>query len=195
MSTTLLLVILAQSGGAVTISANAAADQQFQQLAARYVDEFPALSPVSATALGDHRFDGLLNEVSEEARAKQRAFCRNYLEKLRKIDPTRLSRANQVDYALLEHRLEESLWRLETLREWAWNPLAYTGLSGGAIYGLMARDFAPLNKRLENVADRLEKFPRLFRQVRATLDPERVPKVHAETAVKQNRGEIGRAHV
>jgi hypothetical protein len=41
---------------------------------------------------------------------------------------------------------------------------------------------------LEHVADRLEQFPRLFRQIRDTLDPQRVPKVHAETAVKQNRG-------
>ena len=52
----------------------------------------------------------------------------------------------------------------------------------------MARDFAPLEKRLGHVADRLAQFPRLFRQIRNTLDPKRVPKVHAETAVKQNPG-------
>jgi hypothetical protein len=66
--------------------------------------------------------------------------------------------------------------------------LTYTSLSGGAIYGLMAREFAPLEKRLGHVADRLEQFPRLFGQIRATLVSERVPKIHAETAVKQNRG-------
>jgi uncharacterized protein (DUF885 family) len=61
-------------------------------------------------------------------------------------------------------------------------------LSGGAIYSLMARDFAPLQNRLQHVADRLEQFPRLFRQIRSTLDPKRVPQIHAETAIKQNRG-------
>lgn len=184
MLTLPLLMVLIQNTGVATTSA----DQQFEQLAVRYVDEFPALSPVSATGLGDHRFDSQLNEVSEEARARQGAFCRKYLEQLRKIDRAKLSRANQVDYALLEHDLEGSLWRLETLQEWAWNPLAYTGLSGSAVYGLMARDFAPLEKRLGHVADRLEQFPRLFRQIRETLDPRRVPKIHAETAVKQNPG-------
>ncbi|MHC4403469.1 MAG: DUF885 domain-containing protein, partial [Planctomycetota bacterium] len=188
MSTSLLLIVLTEIAGPVTTSADATLDQQFERLATRYVDEFPELSPVSATGLGDHRFDGRLSEVSEEARAREAVFCRKYLEQLRNIDPTQLSRANQVDYALLEHDLEATLWRLESLQEWAWNPLAYTRLSGGAIYSLMARDFAPLQTRLGHVADRLEQFPRLFRQIRATLDPKRVPQIHAETAVKQNRG-------
>jgi uncharacterized protein (DUF885 family) len=93
-----------------------------------------------------------------------------------------------VDYTLLEHDLQGSLWRLETLQEWAWNPIVYTRLSGGAIYNLMARDFAPLKIRLGHAADRLEQFPRLFRQIRSTIDPKRVPQIHAETAIKQNRG-------
>ena len=188
MSTLLLLVVLSQMAGSVTITAGASPDQQFEQLAARYLDEFPALSPVSATALGDHRFDSQLDMVSVEARAQKRSFCRKYLEQLRKIKPAQLCRANQVDYILLKHDLESRLWRIETLQEWAWNPLLYTRLSGGAIYSLMARNFAPLTTRLDHAADRLEQFPRLFRQIRTTLDPKRVPQIHAETAVKQNRG-------
>ena len=39
-----------------------------------------------------------------------------------------------------------------------------------------------------NVADRLEQFPRMYAQIRETIIPERVPKIHAETAVKQNKG-------
>jgi uncharacterized protein (DUF885 family) len=188
MSTLCLLVFLSQMTGSLTMSTGAFLDQQFEQLAAHYLDEFPTLSPVSATALGDHRFNSELDMVSVEARAQKQAFYRKYLEQLRKIKPAQLCRANQVDYALLEHDLEGSLWRLETLKEWAWNPLVYTRLSGGAIYNLMARDFAPLTTRLEHAAGRLEQFPRLFRQIRATLDPKSVPQIHAETAVKQNRG-------
>lgn len=188
MSTLCLLMFLSQMTGSLTMSTGASLDQQFEQLAAHYLNEFPALSPVSATALGDHRFDSELDMVSVEARAQKQAFYHKYLEQLRKIKPAQLCRANQVDYALLKHGLEGSLWRLETLKEWAWNPLVYTRLSGGAIYNLMARDFAPLTTRLEHAADRLEQFPRLFRQIRATLDPKRVPQIHAETAIKQNRG-------
>ncbi len=165
-----------------------AMDQQFSQLAENFVKEFPALSPVSATQLGDHRFDAELDDVSKEGRERQIAFCRKYLQKLQAFDRGKLSRANQVDHALLEHRLQKQIWEMETLQEWAWNPLIYTELSGGAIYGLMARNFAPANDRLINVAARLNKLPHFLEQVRGTLIPARVSRVHAETAVKQNRG-------
>lgn len=164
------------------------ANQQFQKLAARYVDEAPALSPVSATALGDHRFDSEVDEITPAGRERQRAFYVRTLDELGRIDVQSLSRENQVDYQLLQHELRSSLWLLETLQEWAWNPISYTQLSGGAIYSLMQREFAPIDKRLQSATARLEKFPRLYAQIRATLEPGRVPAVHAETAIKQNRG-------
>lgn len=167
---------------------NRAMDKTFEELGRRYVNEFPALSPVAATQLGDHRFDSKLDEVSAAARQRAAEFCRKYQSELGKIPAAQLSRAHQVDYALLTHALRADLWRLEKLQEWAWNPLHYTDLAGSAVYGLMVREFAPLPKRLGHVADRLEQFPRLLEQVRTTLDPKRVPPVHAETAVKQNRG-------
>ena len=163
-------------------------DKAFEDLGRRYVREFPELSPVAATQLGDHRFDARLDEVSEKARTRAAEFSQKYLADLAAIAPANLSRANQVDYALLNHSLRGDLWRFERLQEWAWNPLIYTELAGSAVYGLMAREFAPLPRRLGHVADRLEQFPRLLEQVRAALDPKRVPAIHAETAVKQNRG-------
>lgn len=169
-------------------ASDVAMDKAFIELGQRYVREFPELSPVAATQLGDHRFDNRLDDVSSRAREQSAIFYRKYQAELSAIVPSKISRAHQVDYALLELSLRADLWRLERLQEWAWNPLIYTELAGGAIYGLMAREFAPLPERLGHVADRLEQFPRLLEQVRATLDARRVPSIHAETAVKQNRG-------
>jgi uncharacterized protein (DUF885 family) len=170
------------------LGASARVDQQFETLVERFIDEYPALSPVSATALGDHRFDSQLNDVSEQARVKKLEFYHTMQSELGRIKPKRLSRANQVDYSLLKHDLEGSIWSMEILQEWSWNPLVYTRVCGSAVYSLMARDFAPLAKRLMHVTERLEQFPRLYSQIRATLQPKRVPKIHAETAIKQNRG-------
>jgi len=166
------------------------ADEQWLQLTDRYLDEMPALSPVGATYMGDHRFDGELDQVSVEARINQAAFIRRYQAEMAAIDRAQLERANQVDYSLLEHELESNLWTLEELQPWAWNPLVYTQLAGGSIYSLMAREFAPLPERLNNVAARLELLPVLLEQARETLVLERVPQVYAETAVKQNPGVI-----
>jgi uncharacterized protein (DUF885 family) len=171
-----------------TLLAQGSMDRRFESLGNRYIEEFTALSPVSATLEGDHRYDGRLDQVGAEARAEKDRFLRRFLDELEAISPAELSRANQVDHALLDHHLRASLWRQNVLQEWAWNPLVYTGLAGNAIYGLLARDFAPLEERLPCVADRLEQFPRLLAQVRSTLQPARVPKIHAETAISQNRG-------
>ena len=168
--------------------AQSSSDKQFEDLAKRYLDESPALGPVGATSLGDHRFDHLVNQVSSEARAERVAFNKKYIEELEIIPKGELSRAYQVDAALLDNRLRSGIWRIEELQEWSWNPLRYTGLAGGAIYSLMAREFAPVEERLINVAGRLEQFPRMYAQIRETIIPERVPKIHAETAVKQNKG-------
>ncbi len=172
----------------VSLWASSAADRQFELLGEHYLDRSPALSPVSATALGDHRFDHRLDEVSAAARAHRVQLYQTILNRLEQIDPAQLSRANQVDYTLLKHDLQGGVWSLETLQEWAWNPLVYTRLCGSAIYSLMARDFAPHSKRLLHVAERLEQFPRLYQQIRSTLQVQRVPRIHAETAIKQNRG-------
>ena len=40
--------------------------------AARYTNEFPALSPVAAMAFGDHRFDGRMDGISDAAQTKPR---------------------------------------------------------------------------------------------------------------------------
>jgi len=163
-------------------------DQVFEALAKRYLDEFPRLSPVDATALGDHRFDDRVDDVSVEGWQAQREFSERYLAALQSIDRGQLSRANQVDALLLAHELEYQRWKLATLEDWRWNPLIYTRLAGDALYSLIARDFAPEAQRLQNLGKRLDELPRLLQQERESLDPARVPRVHAETAVKQNAG-------
>jgi len=163
-------------------------DQEFEQLARHYLDEFPRLSPVDATALGDHRFDDRLDEVGVEGWKAQLAFSERYLAALQPIERARLSRANQVDALLLAHELEYQRWKVATLEDWRWNPLLYTRLAGDALYNLIAREFAPEPERLRHLGKRLDELPRFLKQEREALDPARVPKVHAETAVKQNAG-------
>lgn len=177
------------TGSIVNLSAAAAeADEEFEDLGRGFVDEFPAFSPVNATRLGDHRFDAELDEISPRAANRRIEFLRDVREKLEDVDRDELSAANKVDAELLGNELEYNLWQLETLKEWTWNPTVYTDLAGGAIYNLLARDFAPLPERLADAAARLEQMPRLLKQARAALEPIRVPKIHAETAVKQNPG-------
>ena len=170
------------------LSAAQSADAEFELLAARYIADLTAFSPVAATLVGDHSADHELDHVDAAARARSLARYHDYRQALAGIDRDQLSRANQVDAAVLRNRIDSAIWEYETLQQWAWNPLVYVETSGNAIYGLVARDFAPLEDRLAAVAARLAQLPRYFAQVRASIQAQRVPKIHAETAVQQNPG-------
>lgn len=164
------------------------ADRAFEAIGRRWLDQSMRLSPISATSIGDHRFDARLDDVSAAGREAGLRFARQTLGAIEALDASQLSRANQVDAAMLANTLRAGVWQTETLQSWAWNPLGYQSLAGGALYGLMAREFAPLPRRLEAATVRLEQLPALLAQARVELQPARVPAPYAETYAAQNPG-------
>ncbi len=160
----------------------------FEAISKRYLDEMAAQTPVNATSLGDHRFDDQLDDVSAAGYDRRAALAHELLGQVQTLSSAGLSRANQVDARLLANELEYQIWRIEQLAEWRWNPLIYTDLAGNSVYLLLSREFAPLPDRLRIVGARLAQLPRFLAQVRETLVPTRVPRIHAETAIKQNNG-------
>ncbi len=183
-----LPIILLFSFAAGTVLAQPSSDEAFENLSHQYLTDLARFSPVSATLIGDHSADDQLDQVDDAARRQTRDLYKKYQRQLTKIDRAELSRASQVDAELLAADIESGLWSLDTLQEWAWNPLVYVSTSGSSIYGLLARDFAPIGERLMDAAARLEQMPRFLEQARRSLISARVPKIHAETAVQQNPG-------
>ena len=173
---------------AATAADTAKADAAFADLSKRALEGWLQLSPVSATQIGEHTYDGELDDLSAAGRQKGLAFSKKILAELDATDTAALSRENQVDAAILRNQLQYDIWTAETLQSWAWDPQVYNNVAGGAIYGLMAREFAPLPERLKSATARMQKIPALLAQARENLDPARVPKVHAETVAKQNAG-------
>ena len=179
----------APTAGATAAAADTAkADAAFADLSKRALEGWLQLSPVSATQIGEHKYDGELDDLSAAGRQKGLAFSKKILAELDATDIAALSRENQVDAAILRNQLQYDIWTAETLQSWAWDPQVYNNVAGGAIYGLMAREFAPLPDRLKSATARMQKIPALLAQARENLDPARVPKVHAETVAKQNAG-------
>ena len=163
-------------------------DARFAALTDAALEALLRRSPVFATQLGDHRFDAALPDASPAGRAGDRKLAADTLAALARVDPTRLGRENQVDAILFADQLRYTLFSLDRLQDWAWDPLTYAGTAGTALFTLSSREFAPLPVRLRAATGRLEALPRYFEQTRAALQPARVPRIHAETAAKQNVG-------
>lgn len=183
-----LILILVLTNSMVLPNKNAKkADADFEELARKYIEQLLYLNPEWATILGDHRFDNRLSDYTLAGVQKRRAFNEEFLNKLKAIDFTRLSKANNVDARIMRDNLEYNLFQIDVLREYEWNPLSYN--IGGAIDSLISREFAPLKTRLTSVKNRLEAIPAVVAAAKANL--KNPPRVHTETAIQQNAGVIG----
>jgi len=162
------------------------ADDAFVQIANNYIAAMLKMEPESATVIGEHRYDDRLTDRSATGIAKRTAYCRSVIKKLDAINASALSKTNAIDFAILRHNLERIIFENEELREWEWNPLYYN--MGNAIYSLLVRDFAPLGDRLQSVRARLLRVPDVVAEAKANL--KNPPKIHTETAILQNKGNI-----
>ena len=161
-------------------------DARFTAFGDRVVDEYLKLDPISATQLGDHRFDAILPDVSAAGRAARRSYAERSLAELTKFDAHKLSREHQVDAILLKDQLTYLIFSINRLQDWGWDTTTY--FPGPALFALTAREFAPLSDRLRSATGRLEALPRFLKQERESLVPARVPLIYAQTASKQNPG-------
>ncbi|PYI59749.1 MAG: DUF885 domain-containing protein [Verrucomicrobia bacterium] len=170
---------------------NAAAttqDDAFQKIAHDYVEQYLRANPEDATELGDHRFDGRLTDYSPEARAKDLSTQKEFRDKLNTIDAPQLTGANNIDFRILKENIDYEIFRAEELKEPEWNPLVYMQSSANSLYLLVARNFAPAEKRVPNLRQRMEKIPGVIAQAKANL--QHPPRVHTETAIEQTQGAI-----
>src|SRR6266581_1303641 len=170
---------------------NAAAtsqDDASQKIAHDYVEQYLRANPEQATELGDHRFDGELTDYSAEARAKGLATQKEFRDKLNAFDGSQLTGANNVDFRILKENIDYKIFQAEELKQAEWNPLVYMQSLANSLYLLVARDFAPAEKRIRNLRQRMEKIPDVIAQAQANL--QHPPRVHTETAIEQTQGAI-----
>jgi uncharacterized protein (DUF885 family) len=141
----------------------------FESVVQRFLDELFEVSPIHATTVGDHRFDDRWPDMTERGRLDRLAFAERWQDELHTIDSTTLDDGEAIDRDLLLGELAEMRFELETLREEAWDPLAWVYLLGAGIFPLLAREFAPLHARLASVAARLEGVPAVIAAAQAVM--------------------------
>src|SRR5205809_3124680 len=170
-------------------------DDAFQKIARDYIEQYLQSNPEDATELGDHRFDSQLTDYSPDARAKDLATQKESRDKLNAIDGSQLTGPNNIDFRILKDNIDYQIFRAEELKEADWNPLVYMQSLANSLYLLVARDFAPAEKRIPNLRQRMEAIPRVIAQAKANL--QHPPRVHTETAIEQTEGAInlGRAEL
>ena len=154
-----------------------------------YLEACFAAQPSYATMLGDHRFDGQLDDLSPAARAANVDRDRRTLAELpTKIDASKLTDAGRLDYRIWARDLERSVWLADHFRPFEDDPRTYGAFLTDGVYLPLAQSSLPKDVNLKNALSRMAAIPKVVEVARSTIkNPARVK---VETAVRQTRGAI-----
>ena len=163
----------------------------FDDLAARFLDEHFAADPVTATMVGDHRFDDRWPDTSDRGRLDRIALYDRWSAAFTAFDAPTLTPDEVIDRDLVLGELARSRFYEAELREDAWDALGWVYLIGAGLHALISREFAPLAVRLEAFAARLEGVPGIIADAQSVLGshPTRaVSRMHARVAGERVAG-------
>jgi uncharacterized protein (DUF885 family) len=164
-------------------------DAAFRRLSEKFVAWFLENTPTEATRIGAHDYDTKWPDWSEAGQASERRRLEDTRAELAKLAKDRLSTQARIDAAILENRIAYRLFTLDEQKPVVVNPGAWTEMLGDGLDPLVAREFAPLDERMQSLRGRLLGIPAVVAVAKARLSgPSRV---HTETAIGQNKGLIG----
>jgi len=138
------------------------------QLTSEYLDLVFETFPTVATVFGRHEHDARLELLTE---ADLDGFARRLAELRRRV--TAVAPADEeegVDRDALAAAISDSLLVEELERPWRRNPFEAAIAVPAAILLLVARDFAPLERRLADATERLEAAPAFLDRAKVLLD-------------------------
>ncbi len=171
-----------------------------------YLDGLFRAKPHLATFMGDHRFDGLLPDLSPAAlkrRERELVRLRQDLEALRR---TALSGDEQIDLEILADGIVLELLYLREIKDWEWDPRLYDSfpyydpreIVASRLSDIIHGNFAPESERMKSVTAQLQALPVFLKQEMTALNRWRDPrsssrkpsKIYVEQGIKANQGRI-----
>jgi uncharacterized protein (DUF885 family) len=164
-------------------------DAKLEEFFRAHLERMFEQRPFHATQLGDRRFDHRLEDLSASSRAAWLESTRQTLTALpREVDVHQLSRAARIDYEIVRHHLETEIWLAENTRPFEEDPRVYNRYLNDSVYLLLAQSTAPQETNIANAIARMAHMPAVVVAARENLTSP--PRVHTETAIRQNQGAI-----
>ena len=139
---------------------------------------------INATEAGNHDHDDRWPDLTDAGRAERLAWLADARAALESTDG--LSREEEIDRRVLLDTIDELRFDEEELDELSWSPITYSYMLGAGLFGLLSREFAPVEVRLAAAAGRMEGIPAALDAARANLTSGRgraVSGFHTEKAI------------
>ena len=161
------------------------ADKKFEELTQQMLEKFLEKNPDFATHLGLHEpYDYLLPDGSTERLKENLRMAEEWIKQLRDtINREELNQEHKTDWDIIEKTYE--MWRFDffELRRHELNPDAF-GILGGLVFIMFTRNYAPLEKRIDAIAARIEKMPKFLEEFRSRFENSQPVKLWTEIAIE-----------
>ena len=157
---------------------------KFYRQAERFIDRFMEEDPVTATQLGDHRFDDRLADYSKAALERQLREIKDALKEFESFDTASFDVDARIDHHLMVQVAKSALRGFEKFKDHLRNPGKYCEECIGGVFLLLIKEFAPLEERLEKALGRLRAIPEVLARGKENISPQEVPPVWNEVALE-----------
>jgi uncharacterized protein (DUF885 family) len=178
----------------LAITATTATGQQTEEIKLEtwfktYIEQVMVDEPMTATRLGDHRFDDRLEDLSPDARLMRLNRDKKALADLpQAVNYKSLKRASQVDYEILARYLESRIWLSENFKTFEEDPRVWGEYLTESVYLPLVQSTLPKATNLKNALKRMELIPSVVDVARKTI--KNPPKAKTQTAILQTQGAI-----
>lgn len=166
---------------------------RFNRLVDAYFNYLFQIRPSWATQVGEHQYDGLLEDNSPDALDKYRVR----LKKFRLLfsdksfaDSRALPLGSRLDCRMVLNHIDGQIFEIDEMHGLERDPDRYSSHLADSVFNLAKRNFAPQQVRLLSAIERMEKGPAYLKQGEANLKPSLVPKMFAQVALEQLPGTI-----
>ncbi len=167
------------------------ADETFEKLTQEMMNRFFENNPDFATEFGLHEpYDYLLPTGSTKLLAENLHLLEETITNLNKaVKREELSAQHKVDWEVLANAYEQWKFAFYERRTHELDPDAFAML-GGLVFIMFTRDYAPLEKRADAIAARMEKIPKYLQEFRSRFENKHPVKLWTEIAIEtaQNMG-------
>ena len=164
----------------------------FEKFTKEFLEKFFEKNPDFATYLGLHEpYDYMLPKGSTERLLENLKMMEEGLTRLKEtVNPAELSDDHKIDWEVLEKAYERWKFDFYERRMHELNPDVSEDL-GGLIFIMFTRDYAPLEKRVDAIAARIEQMPRYLEEFRSRFERSRPVRLWTQLAIEKTQNLMG----
>lgn len=144
------------------------ASRDFEDLSRSIMDEILSWDPSFATQLGWHKYDHEVMDPRQSALDRQRQRLSDFITTMEAFDAEGLSEDQELDRDLAVYLFRLRTFEITRLRIHEQMSIAEEEI-GRSLFFLFARDYLPLETRIEAMISRLEKTPLFLDRARTVL--------------------------